>query len=123
MKGTYTIGKRLLAMLVCIAMVASYLPGMALPVKAAISEVDKVIDPSTINDWEQYFGPDAITTEYTGGVWTDKSVFDDFDAYLQAIGVSQLQGPTTAITSQVRDMLDTDPENFLVALSAIAYSI
>ncbi len=119
MRGTYSFGKRLLAFILSIAMVIAYFPGVALTASAA-DYSGKEADPATINRWKALFGEDLITTEYAGGVWTDKSVFDDFDAYLQEIGVSQLQGPTTTITSAVRDMLDTDPENFLVALSAIA---
>ena len=119
MRGTYSFGKRLLAVILSIAMVIAYFPGVALTASAA-DYSGKEADPATINRWKALFGEDLITTEYAGGVWTDKSVFDDFDAYLQEIGVSQLQGPTTTITSAVRDMLDTDPENFLVALSAIA---
>lgn len=119
MRGTYSFGKRLLAIILCIAMVAAYFPGMALTTAAA-QIGGKQTDPATINRWKELFGESSITTEYAGGVWTDKSVFDNFDDYLAEIGVSELQGPTAAITSQVRDMLDTDPENFLVALSAIA---
>ncbi len=119
MKGTYNLGKRLLAIMICIAMVISYLPAMALTASAAEGG-NKVVDPSTVNRWKDLFGPGVLSTEYAGGVWTDKSVFDSFDDYLDAMGIARLEGPTAPITSQVRNMLDTDPENFLVALSAIA---
>lgn len=121
MRGTYSFGKRLLAMLLCVAMVAAYLPGMALPAKAAItSDADKIVDLSTMDDWKELFGPGVLSTEFAGGVWTDKSVFKSFNDYLTAAGISGLQGPTTAISGEVREMLNTDPESFLIALSAIA---
>ena len=92
MRGTYSFGKRLLAVILSIAMVIAYFPGVALTASAA-DYSGKEADPATINRWKALFGEDLITTEYAGGVWTDKSVFDDFDDYLQEIGVSQLQGP------------------------------
>lgn len=116
------IGKRVLSLLLCVAMVMALLPQMTLPAKAiSVQEISgKTVDPSTLEDWQQYFGPDAVTTEYTGGVWTDKSVFKSFADYLVADGISNLTGPTSALADPVKAMLQTDPENFLVALSAIA---
>ena len=99
MKGTHSFGKRLLAMLLCVAMVASYLPGMALSASAQ-TKADKVVDPSTMDDWQNFFGPNKLSTEFAGGVWTDKSVFTDASAF-------------SGVT------LD-DPNSFLVALSAIS---
>lgn len=98
MRGTYSIGKRFLAMLLCIAMVAAYLPGMALSASAA-DTADKVADPSTMDGWEKFFGPNVLNTEFAGGVWTDKSVFAD---------ASEFSGVTM------------DDDSFLVAMSAIA---
>lgn len=121
MRRTNGLGKRLLAMLLCIAMIAAYLPGIAQPVSAAVvNQADKVVDLSTMDDWKALFGPDVLSTEFAGGVWTDKSVFKSFNDYLAAAGISSLQGPTTAISDQVRQMLNTDPESFLIAMSAIA---
>ena len=119
MRRTYSFGKRLMAMLLCIAMVAVYFPGMRLSASAAEIK-NKVVDPSTIDGWEQYFGPDVISTEYTGGVWTDKSVFDSFLDYQTEAGVGTYLSPGgNGITDAVRQMLATDPQNFLIALSAI----
>lgn len=101
MRGTHCIGKRLLAMLLCIAMVAAYLPGMALTASAA-EQVNKVADPATLDGWEKFFGPDVLNTEFAGGVWTDKSVFTDASAFN---GVTMDQA-----------------NSFLVAMSAIASS-
>jgi len=101
MKGTYSIGKRLLALLLCVAMIAVYLPSMAMNVSAA-DEINKVADPSTMNDWENFFGPNKLSTEFAGGVWTDKSVFTDASAF-------------SGVTMD-------DANSFLVAMSAIAAS-
>jgi len=123
-RGHYSIGKRILALLLAIFMVAAYLPVISSPVTAISADdiTGKITDPATINDWKKLFGPDVMSTEYTGGVWTDKSVFQNLDAYLSEAGIAQLQGPTAAISDPVRQMLATAPENFLIALSAISAS-
>ena len=116
------IGKRLLSLILCVAMIASFLPQMDLSAKAiSVQEIsDKTVDPSTLEGWMDYFGPDVISTEYTGGIWSDKSVFKNLNDYLTADGISALQGPDAPVNDAVRELLQTDPENFLVALSAIA---
>ena len=95
----YTLKNRFVAMFLVLAMLASYLPGMVFTAEAA-DNANKAADPSTMNDWMDYFGPDKLSTEFAGGVWTDKSVFTD---------ASQFSGVTL-----------NDEDNFLVALSAIA---
>ena len=62
----------------------------------------KESDPSTMDDWTKYFGPTVFSTENAGGVWTDKSVFTNANAFA-GTGI---------------EMINED--NFLVALSAIA---
>ncbi len=117
-----TMGKRLLALLLCLCLLAGYTPVLFTQTRAAdISSqdmIDKTVDPSTIHNWKQYF--DIMSTEYIGGVWTDKSVFESFADYLSAEGVTNFVGPNgTAITNDVKQMLATDPANFLIAMSAI----
>ena len=116
---TYTFRKRVIAFLLCIAMVAAYLPGMVLTASAAAGTDDsRVVDPHTLNQWQKYFGlmdgsynNVELTTEYAGGVWTDKSVFSA--ASLPAL----LTGPNyNGKGIQVTDKGD----NFVVALSAMA---
>ena len=116
------IGKRVISMILCLAMILALLPELAISAKAETVRVasGKTVDPSTLEGWMQYFGENAITTEYIGGIWTDKSVFADLSDYLTADGITTLMGPDAAVTAEVRQMLETDPENFLVALSAIA---
>lgn len=74
---------------------------------------ESVADPSTMDVWKNYFstGEDAanqklLSTEFAGGVWTDKSVFTAADA------ASSTELPDAAKS--------IGADNFLVALSAIA---
>ena len=64
MRNTYTMKKRMIAMILCFAMIATYLPGMIYRVNAASG--NKKVDPATIHGWTQYFGSDVMSTEYTG---------------------------------------------------------
>ncbi len=91
--------KRLISILVCLALLLAYIPVYASTVSAASTGFTKVADPNTMDAWKNFFGPDVLSTENAGGIWTDKSVMTD---------VSALPGVTK------------DNENsFLVALSAI----
>ncbi len=67
-----------------------------------VTQTTKVADPSTMDAWKSIFGADVLNTENAGGVWTDKSVFENAEAF-----------------SQYGITLD-DEDNFLVALSVIA---
>ena len=119
MRKTYTIEKRFVALLLCVAMVLAYLPCLVSIAAAAPTDC-KIVDPYTIHDWQQYFGTDVMSTEYTGGVWTDKSVFKSFADYQSAEGVNAFISPVgNPLSNEVMQMLATDPENFLIALSAI----
>ncbi len=99
---------RFIAFALCMLLVISLLPTTALAAGYGDSKDDvrnavtseKIVDNSTMNDWEQFFDED--TTEYAGGVWTDKSVFSNAGAF---------PGSVT--------MMDAN-NNFLVALSALA---
>lgn len=91
--------RKAIAVLVTVALLFG-----AVPLSAFASQggYERVVDPSTMNGWTEWFGPDKLTTENAGAVWMDKSVFTD---------ASQFPSSVT--------MLD-DTKNFLVALSAIA---
>lgn len=95
------LSKRILSVVLCIALVVSYLPISAM---AAESTDFRVVDAHTLNYYESLFynGSGAIDTYSAGAVWTDKSVVTD----------------PTLLHSQVT-MKDA-ANNFLVALSAIA---
>lgn len=61
-----------------------------------------------------------MSTEYTGGVWTDKSVFKSFADYQSADGVTNFTSPAgNEVSDDIKQMLATDPDSFLIALSAI----
>ncbi len=113
MRGKYTIGKRMLALLLCLAMVAAYLPRLAMDAKAATMVFgglgEKKTDPATVNNWKNYIG--RPNTFLAGSVWTDKSVFETTEAYLNA----------TDETENFELSLD-NPRNFLISLSAMASS-
>lgn len=115
MKVKYTISKRLLAMVLCLAMVLTYLPQMAFPATAAGADA-RIADESTMGLWEYFMqshtaGVD-LTTEYAGGIWTDKSVFP----------ANSIPGELTNAVSLENTHLSVEDtgDNFLVALSAIA---
>lgn len=117
-KGTYSIGKRLLALVLSIVLVVACMPAITLPVKAASNTGNATVDPHTLDQWQNYFGtmaPNAnnvlLTTEYAGGVWTDKSVFDPSVVPSQLTG-AKYEGNSFTITDK--------GDNFLVALSAMA---
>ncbi len=101
------LSKRLVAFLLTMVMVLTLFPVVSFDANARenFTAQGKVSDPPTINDWQKYFGlstPGGVTTENAGKVWGDKSVFTD----------------TTSFGNQTVQL--TDPDNFLVALSAIA---
>ena len=113
MKDTYSIGKRLLAMLLCVAMVAAYLPGIALNAKAAAAG-DVVTDPGTAYTWENMMGTDTDGNRYAGRVWVDKSVYKEGDtAVLNTIDQS---GASFQVELQ-------DDEAFQVIFSALGSSM
>ncbi len=100
-------------------MLAVYLSTWILPVSAEpVDRYNASADLHTLDQWKNYFGQQtghaqnvALTTEFAGGVWTDKSVFlpNELDAEL-----INARYNNTGITMQNKG------DNFLVALSAIA---
>lgn len=109
------IWKRVFSLVLCMVLVASYLPTGILPAVAVGNntalDIDKVADPNTMDDWRTYFGTDSnFNTEFAGAVWTDKSVFTDATAFSNISKDSQ--GNDVSITM-------TDPNDMLIALSAM----
>ena len=116
------LSKRIFSLLLCLALIASCLPATLLTASAepniAALEATRVTDPSTIDQWKQYFGtqtnhPNGVTlsTEFAGGVWTDKSVFTP-DNIPQELTRAQYKGKSFPMTDK--------GDNFLVALSGLA---
>ncbi len=102
------LGKRVLSLMLCLTMLLAYLPAGIIMANSAelptiTVEGSKKADPSTIN-WEDYFGPNKMDTEYAGGVWTDKSVY-------------------TGVSNELPGVTMVDSDNFLVALSAIGSNL
>ncbi len=101
--------KKILSVIVCVALLMSYLPTI-LTASAAETEqnyYNKTVDVNTMDGWKDYFPLTAtsgnpITTANAGGVWTDKTVLSD---------ASALPGGIT--------MMDEE-KNFLTVLSSIA---
>lgn len=71
-------------------------------------------DPSTMDNWETYFGTDDnFSTKYAGHVWTDKTVLKGAGELSYAQNSSSTKNKTITLNSN-------DENNFLVALSAMA---
>lgn len=71
-------------------------------VAAEETDVIRISDSSTMNDWKNYFGSEVTSTRNAGSVWTDKTVLTDSSSF-----------GNTGIGMENND-------DFLVALSAIA---
>ncbi len=102
---------KVLSILLCAALLLSYLPLLATTANAAeASSVQLTADGTTMHDWKAYFLPEdgALSTENAGGVWTDKSVLLNAGAFANA---KDLRGQAITMTGT---------NSFLVALSAIA---
>lgn len=118
MKKTYSLMQRLMALVLSIVLVVACMPAITLPVKAATGADNTIVDPQTLDQWQNYFGVMAsnandvqLTTEYAGGIWTDKSVFDP-ESIPSQLTDAKYEGSSFTITDK--------GDNFLVALSAMA---
>ncbi len=104
MKRNHSLTKRLLSVLLCVSLIAAYIPTVASAADLSTDYYSRIVDESSMDAWKNYFDlrEGYQTTANAGGVWTDKSVFADASAFGGKIS-----------------MLDGD-RNFLTALSAIA---
>ncbi len=100
---TLKFSKRLVSLLLCIAILMTYIPVTVFGAESGNNPYKRIVDANTMNNWTKYFDLNNLTTKNAGGVWTDKSVFTDASAF-QGSGIT---------------MLDSE-KNFLTALSAIA---
>ena len=74
------LSNKLISIFLCVVLVMGCLPLSVISANAASSNpIDRVADPSTIDDWKEFFLPEdgSISTENAGGVWTNKSVFTE----------------------------------------------
>ncbi len=99
-----TLTNRLLSLLLCFALILAYVPATELFSIAADLDGNRVVDPSTMDAWKDFLLPadGSLSTENAGGIWTNKSVFTNANAFAG-----------TGITMDKTN-------SFLVALSAIA---
>lgn len=96
--------KRLFSFVLAFVMLlACFLP--VAPMVFAEAGYDRTADPSTINDWTDYFGENVVNTVNVGRIWTDKSVFDASSVTLDERNVTVPRA---------------DSDNFLVGLSALS---
>lgn len=102
MKKQTTFRKRILSVVLCLALMLSCVPFIMTTAAADPSHYNRVVDASTMNNWTRYFDVNNLDTVNAGGVWTDKSVFTDASAFPNSV-----------------TMFDDD-RHFLTALSAIA---
>ncbi len=97
--------RKIISILLIMALLLSYLPIMSAFAEtpgADTEHYNRVVDANTMDNWVNYFDINEWGTANAGGVWTDKSVFIDADAFGGKIS-----------------MIDEN-RNFLTALSAIA---
>ena len=78
-----TLFKKIVSLLVCVALLTGYSPLIASAAtvdKSAVAGV--VVDPGTAHTWESMMGTAADGNRYAGRVWVDKSLYKDGDTAL-----------------------------------------
>lgn len=109
--------KKLLSFVLALILFITAVPVTELNVSAATLDIqNQVSDPSTIDQWQDFFGVGEngkISTEYAGAVWTDKSVFTKENLGTSFSNVDK--------SSLGRDLsISVGDDNFLVAMSALS---
>lgn len=107
-----TLFKKLVSLLVCVALLTSYSPliaAAATPVaKSAVAGM--VIDSGTAHSWENMMCTDADGNRYAGRVWVDKSLYKDGDTAI--LNTRGEQGSSFQVSLK-------DDEAFQVIFSAL----
>ncbi len=82
MKTTFS--KKLVSLLICVALIANYIPLLATAETPVAKSVvaDIVGDAGTAHTWETMMGTDADGNRYAGRVWVDKSLYKNGDTAL-----------------------------------------
>lgn len=113
----HTFSKRIISVFLALTVLLSMMSSLTLTVGASSVTTtagnQKITDESTLNHWSDLFKDNDTTN--AGAIWTDKSVFTDTQAYLNAT-LEQEDATTVFAPLDV----DRDSNNFLVALSAMA---
>ena len=117
MKKSISAFNKMASILVSLALVLTYVP-LAIDSMSANAFASRVVDPHTLDQWKNFFGPQtnhsqnvSLTTEYAGGVWTDKSVFTP-NSIPEQLTDAAYNGESISVEDK--------GDNFLVSLSAIA---
>lgn len=98
-----TLSKRILTLFLSVMMILSALPLMSV---TADTVDTRVVDPDTVDKWQELFGSDTESTLNAGIVWRDKTVYNP-----------------SALPADIAKHITMDEnkkDNFLVSLSAIA---
>ncbi len=103
--------KRIIAYSLLLVLLCSVMPVFSVGSVQAATPHTRVVDASTMTDWQNYFGEKVLNTENAGGVWGDKSVFLSAEDFNNATEDGVKEYPIT---------MDDETDNFLVALSAMA---
>ena len=108
-----SIWKRVFAGVMTLVLILGLVPGFSVPTEARTADFEELgvkdTDPATVNNWKNVIP--TLDTEYAGGVWTDKSVFESADDYFAATD-----------EEENFNMELENPRDFLIALSAMASS-
>ena len=110
----FSFSARCWAVVLTLTMLIGLLPMTALAAKdtvAATAVVDKAVDPSAVNTYQDLLGAFGDGNRYAGRIWTDKSVFSQETALAEALGQE--------LTRSQLDQLGISPEEFLVVYSAL----
>ncbi len=85
---------RIISAILSVVFVLSIFPLYALLAFAAEGNLKRYADPSTMNDWTDYFYRDIddFDTSNAGGIWTDKTVLTSKDA-LELLGIQGISDP------------------------------
>lgn len=79
MKKT-NIFRKLVSLLVCVALIASYIPVFAAAAENPVADI--TVDPGIAHSWESMMGTNIDGNRYAGRVWVDKSLFKHGDTAL-----------------------------------------
>ena len=113
MKTKFRFTKQILSVVLCIAMLLTYLPPLSsVSVNAATDTTlsTSVADAKTLDDWSDWFTP--TSSRYAGGVFIDKSVYTATEALNDVYFAD--------VKSSLKFGQDSfGNENFMVALSAL----
>ncbi len=77
------LSKRILSILMSVALILAYIPLSAVAVPVAASVIDNIVtDTGTADSWETMLGTDTDGNRYAGRVWVDKSLYKDGDTVI-----------------------------------------